>query len=495
MIEDYRPPGQDTDADWEDPDRSLIDEGLAPAPPLELRLLRSWGPWIADYAAMKSAPTGYALGAVLAAVAACLGAARKVRARPGWESFPALWILLVGPPSANKTPPLTPITEILKEIERDEGEGFDPIRRAYETKRQAAKEARSAWEAAVEKAVKAAIAVPEKPPAADEPEEPRPPKIVVGNPTIEAMVPILKHSPRGVVLVRDELAGFIGNFDKYGGSGDAAFWLERYDGGPFSSERVKSGNIGGDIGLASIVGGIQPERLAELLFDRPDDGLVSRWLMIYPEPVPRVWSTPEADMERLRLALRRLRRLSVDIEAGVLTPRIVPIADDAADIFSRWWIDNGAAGEATAGFQAGSLGKGPGVVLRLALVLEFLEWAWIGGQEPTSVSKASVAAAIGLFEGYFLPCSSRVFARTTRDQIGAAASMLAKQIRRRGERVVNAKAIQREWRLPGLSSAEPVKAALAKLAMGGWVRKVPPLGRGRPPGDWEVNPLLWEAGS
>jgi hypothetical protein len=484
------------EGDWSDPDWSLVDEGLAPAPILPLALLRSWGPWIADYAAMKSAPTGYVLGIVLAAAAACIGAARKVRARFGWESYTALWVLLVGPPSANKTPPLSPITAILKDIEREESEGFEPIRRAYETKRQAAKEARTIWESAVEKAVRAGNAPPEKPPGADEPEEPRPPKIVVTNPTIERMVPILKHSPRGVILVRDELAGFVGNFGKYGGDGDAAFWLERYDGGAFSSERVKSGDVEGDIGLASIIGGIQPEPLAELLFSRADDGFVSRLLMIYPEPVPRVWATPVADMDRIRLALTRLRGVAADIDAGRLTPRIVPLADDAKDLFSRWWIDNGAAGEASTGFQAGVLGKGPGVVLRLALVLEYLEWAAGDGPEPVNVCLASIAAAIGLFEDYLLPSAYRVFGGAARDKKDLAAAMLLKKIRHVGERVVNAKTVYRTWRLPGLTTAPTVKAALDRLSEAGWARSdpgEPDAKGGRPAGNWSINPLLWGA--
>ena len=47
--------------------------------------------------------------------------------------------------------------------------------------------------------------------------------------TVEALAPILRVNPRGLLLARDELAGWIGSFDRYSGKGksgaDAANWL------------------------------------------------------------------------------------------------------------------------------------------------------------------------------------------------------------------------------------------------------------------------------
>ena len=480
------------EGDWDNPDRSLADSDLPPAPDLPLPLLRSWGPWIADYAAMKSAPIGYALGAVLAGAAAAIGSSRMIEARPGWRVYPALWVLLVGPPSAHKSPAQVPIVTILKNIEREEAVDFDAERRDYETKRQAANEVRETWERDVKKAIKSGGPAPLKPMGADDPEEPSPPRIVVNDATVEAMAPMLKANPRGVLLERDELAGFIGNIGKYGGDGDAAFWLERYDGAPFSTDRVKRGHVQGDIGLVSILGGIQPERAQELLLNRPDDGFVSRFLLIYPEPARRVWETPTADLEKLKYSLMRLRALTPNCENGRPQPVVLSLCDVAKTYFSEWWIENGDEGRASSGFRAGILGKAPGVVLRLALILELLEWAGGNGAEPTSVSRESLAAAIGLYGDYFLPLAGRVLGGATRTKDEALASVLLKQIRRRRDRTVNAKAVYRNWSLPGLAAAKATNAALEALSVAGWVRPFRDARIGRPRGDWEVNPQLWE---
>ena len=51
--------------------------------------------------------------------------------------------------------------------------------------------------------------------------------------TVEAVAPILEANPRGVLLARDELAGWIRSFDRYAGGkggGDAAHWLSMHNG-------------------------------------------------------------------------------------------------------------------------------------------------------------------------------------------------------------------------------------------------------------------------
>src|SRR4051812_24414879 len=87
----------DDGGDWEDPDRRVIDQGLAPPPPLPLHVFGPrWAGWLDQFARSKSAPVDFAVGSLLAAAAAALGAARAVSPKPGWTEFPALWCLLVG---------------------------------------------------------------------------------------------------------------------------------------------------------------------------------------------------------------------------------------------------------------------------------------------------------------------------------------------------------------------------------------------------------------
>jgi hypothetical protein len=222
-------------------------------------------------------------------------------------------------------------------------------------------------------------------------------------------------------------------------------------------------------------------------------------LLIYPDAVEPEWVTPAADMEPLRRALAKLRGLPVEIEGGAIVPKMLRLTPEAAAWFGRWWVENVRAGNASVGCRAGLLGKASGLVLRLALILEYLEWAAADGPEPDAVSPHSVAAATALFEEYLLPSACRAYGGAGRDKGETDAAMLARQIRHRREAVINAKAVYREWGLPGLSTSKAVRDALDKLQAAGWVRPatsaVSTARGGRPPSDWEVNPLLWESPS
>ncbi len=62
--------------------------------------------------------------------------------------------------------------------------------------------------------------------------------------TLEGLVPILLQNPRGVLLTRDELVGWIGSFDKYSkgsASADVAHWLSLYNAESITVDR-KTGN-------------------------------------------------------------------------------------------------------------------------------------------------------------------------------------------------------------------------------------------------------------
>ena len=74
----------------------------------------------------------------------------------------------------------------------------------------------------------------------------KPMRYVVYDTTIEKLADILSYSNRGVLVKRDEIAGWIGSMEKYGGTGRGAsakhaFWLQAYDGGSYIVDRIQRG--------------------------------------------------------------------------------------------------------------------------------------------------------------------------------------------------------------------------------------------------------------
>ena len=117
---------------------------------------------------------------------------------------------------------------------------------------------------------------------------PKQPRAMMMDTTIEAAQEILKDSPNGVLLDQDELSGFFGSMDKYSGARgaqkDRAFWLQAYNGGSYTVNRIIRGNVHIDHLSASILGGVQPEPIRKLADGGEDDGLLQRFITIVLRP-------------------------------------------------------------------------------------------------------------------------------------------------------------------------------------------------------------------
>jgi hypothetical protein len=139
------------------------------------------------------------------------------------------------------------------------------------------------WQGQIKAAVKGGKTPPSMPPAAIEPDEPSRRRTLVVDATPEAVGAILAGNPQGTMHFRDELAGWLNSFDRYS-PGGREFWLEAYGGRPFVIDRkgVKE-PLTIPFNGVTVLGGIQPAKLAGALLDSPDDGLTARFLCAWPE--------------------------------------------------------------------------------------------------------------------------------------------------------------------------------------------------------------------
>lgn len=501
-----RPRPFDPCAGWPEPDARLLNGGPRPAPGFPMACLGPLAGYVADLAAAKRAPVDYVAAPLLATTAGIVGASRAVRIAENWTEANVLWVACVGNPSSGKSPPLVTIKRAALAIERDEGSDLAERKRDYESRRVEAEAVRAAWEAQVKAAVAKGSQAPRRPEAADEPEEPRAPRMMAGDATREALARLLVVNPRGLLLVLDELQALLGNFGKYGGA-DEPFYLSAYSGDFAPVDRVKGGTLTAPRAFLSITGCIQPEKFQALLTGRANDGLVSRFIPVWPDP-PREWArdVPTVDERRLASVFAKLRSLAMDAdEAGEAIPRGLPLSEGAADVFFGWCREQHAKALAAHGFLAEFLGKSKGTCARVALVLELLEWAAGGNgsaEGPREISEQAMARAVTLFDSYFEPMALRVYADAALPEVERHAIALLKEIQKRAHGrsrdtapKLNVRAVYREWGVPGVSSAADANAACEFLAECGCLRKDKSGAHrsgdtGRRPNDWIVNPRL-----
>ena len=480
--------------DWPEPDPLLLRRGRRPPVPFPDKVLApEWDQWVHDTAKSAGAPADYVAAPLLAAMAAVVGNARAASPWEGWIEPAILWVGAVGDPSSGKSPGSDPVLALVREIEREIGESFDETYRQWKTDVASAEIIKEMWSAKVREAVKAGADAPRMPQGAMVPPEPERPRIITNDATPERLGSMLAANPKGLFSVRDELSGWLLGFDRYSRGGERSFWIEAFGGRPFTIDRVKAG---GSLRIprlsVSVFGGIQPDRLTSLLFSGDDDGLPSRFIWVWPDPLPPVRPTGAPSKEAVMSGLRRLASLRPGLTESGEYPILMRLDAKAADTLQQWRLEHTAAIRGKSGMVESAWGKLPGTLVRIAMLLELSTWATSpsGTPEPATVSEASLLRALVLVEDYLKPMMDRVYGDAGLPEDERNAASLARHIAHNGLTAINVREMSRSARIPGIKDKAAMKAAIDALTEAGWLRPDETPTGGRPRSDFLVNPKV-----
>ena len=293
------PAGTGHGDDWPAPED--LPAGLPPVQTFDPALLpAALRPWITDIADRMQCPPDYPAAATVVCLAAVVGRQVGIRpkARDDWTVAANLWGAIIGRPSLLKSPALAEPMKAVDALEvkaRDAHADAEKEHRAALTLNAAyAKEATTRLQKAVKDGdkLKAEALARE---AIEEPEPPARRRYKTSDATVEMLGELLRDNPRGVLVFRDELVGFLRSLDREGREGTRAFYLEAWNGtGGFVFDRIGRGTVEIEAACVSILGGIQPGPLADYLSETlrggaGDDGLLQRFqVAVWPDP-PAVW--------------------------------------------------------------------------------------------------------------------------------------------------------------------------------------------------------------
>lgn len=221
-------------------DMSVIasNRSLPAAFPLAL-LPPKWSDWCISEADCAGTPADYVALALLVTAASVIGNARRVAPWAGWIEPCILWGMIVGDPSAGKTPGLKPPLALVHPIDRERTEAFAATMQAWRERDAEAKLIREVWEREFKAAVSKSLPRPAMPTGAVSPPKPVCPALIINDSTPEMLALLARAMPKGLLLFRDELAGWLCDFGRYGGDGERQLWLEAYNGAPRRIDRVK----------------------------------------------------------------------------------------------------------------------------------------------------------------------------------------------------------------------------------------------------------------
>jgi hypothetical protein len=481
------------------PDMSLLENSRADAPHFDPVMLfgEAWGDWVRTAAEAGAAPADYTAATLLSVAGSLIGNARWVQVSHSWQEPPLIWTMLIGNPSAGKTPGAKPVRRALAKIEHDERTGMASKIETWEKEAALCKLKHSSWQTNVKKA----FANDSEPPPEPEGPGPRPwvPRLSLSDTTIEAAAQVLASQQKGLLVNRDELAGVLGNLTRYANGGsDGPFYLEGYNGGSFASERKGSGSIYVSRLSLTLTGTIQPERLATLLLKTEEDGMLARFIPIFPELVPVGVSEKQEDFcfsQNALLKLHGLQMVPVDIDKpdGELEPLFVHFTEKSVEAMTNFRCYCRELEGQHSSLMVSLIGKLPGMAARLSLILSYLDWAVVSDihvDAPEKIELDVFSRATAFCRDYIVPMSLRAYAEAAKPPAERAAMSLAHLIREERMTDLNPRVIGRRNR-SGLKDPREVKAAIAVLVDAHWLTEHSEKTAGAPKTVWVVNPQVF----
>jgi hypothetical protein len=268
--------------------------------------------------------------------------------------------------------------------------------------------------------------------------------VYVTDVTTECLAPILARTARGVLVVRDELTGWVSALNQYrGGKGaDRQFYLSCWSGEPAKVDRKsdRGESLIVTDPFLSVIGCLPPAKLAALeAGSEGEDGFLDRILFVFPAPVrQRRWSWSGLAPETEQIwedVVSRLYALEIDRdEHDAPVPVVLDLAPEARQAWEAWYNAHAAEAEAPDFPEAliGPWSKLVAYAVRLALILHLLRTACDETDSP-EVDSESLGRAFRLVR-YFKSHARVVYARLRQPEKARQVGHAIEWIRRHGGR-------------------------------------------------------------
>ncbi|MCO5139283.1 MAG: YfjI family protein [Shinella sp.] len=457
--------------------------------------------YVFDVADRQQSVPDFVAVAALTGIAAVVG--NRIRVAPkqndDWIEVPNLWGAIIGPPSAMKSPAmqsaLGPIYAIQDDMRKEwqsdlDAADIDDVLTNLDAK-EAKKKAEKALKAGDRDAARAILADVTK----GDDDEPPCPRIVVNDATVEKLGELLNENPRGLLLIRDELPGFLSRMESEEYAGERAFYLESFNGsGRFTYDRIGRGTVHIENCTLSIIGGVQPSRIAPIvrgaITGTSNDGLIQRLqLAVWPDPRAS-WKWVDRHPDRAaREAFEKVFRDLHELELGRPDePAVFRLSDNAQDIFRQWMeeIQTEARGGKLSPVLEAHLLKMPKTVASLALIFELVD----GGR--FEVREHAMLRALA-WADYLRSHANRLYS-SGNTMIEDGARLILERRHQLPEEFTARDIYKKDW--AGLSDREVATMAIELLVSTHHcheVEKSSGSNRGRPTETYRWNPILREA--
>lgn len=326
-----------------------------------------------------------------------IGDTCRIMVKPGWEESCGLYAAIIAVPSAKKSPALKSGSKFLYEFATIlEGE--------YQDSYLDYREALDKYDEDIDAYEDGKL---EKKPR--KPVEPKRERLYTDDVTVEALSSLMADNPKGLISIKDELAGFTKALNQYkGGAGaDRQFYLTCFNGAPLNVDRKGREPIILPRTFLSIIGNLPPDVLSELTGEKgQEEGWFERWIFVFPDSIKQRWNdftVSHTAEEAARSCFRELYRIRSGTDP--FESKIISISFEAKQLYMVWYDSHYAEIEQPdfPPVLRGTWGKTPGQVARLALIIHCCR-----DKVANQVTEETMKMAIDLGE-YFKLNAKKVF--------------------------------------------------------------------------------------
>lgn len=421
---------------------------------------------------------------LLACLARAIGNKRVIRLKQTWTEPAIIWAAIIGKSGTHKTPSLQAAMQFLQRRESESFAAHAEAAEKYEQELACYDRDLAAWKKLRNNT--------EPPPW--KPEPPACNRFLTSDTTIEALAALLAAQFDGILVSRDELAGWLGGIAEYkGGKGsDLGHWLAAWSGAPMTVDRktgaVKMLHV--PRAAVSLVGGIQPGVLRSAIGrEHMQDGLCARLLMAMPDLKPVRWSdatinpATEAAMGRVFDALLSMEP-AADAE-GNPEPFPLDLTPEAKVLWVAYFNRHRAELADLDDDLAAAWSKLEAYAARFALIIQLCAWA-AGVASGDAIDESSMQAGIELSD-WFGGEAKRVYGLFVESEEDREQRELVELIRRRGGAITARELMHTSRQYQPTEVADAALTGLARTGHGEW--HIETATGGRPRREFRLSPV------
>lgn len=304
----------------------------------------------------------YLFTTLLTSVAGLVGNRAKIELKKGWSEPCIMWSIIIGNPSAKKTPAMNFIINPILDLDFNQFKKLNEEIEEVKNNRQ---------------------------------------QFVLKDSTVEAVYQVLKHNPYGVMFYCDEMMTFVNNLSRYKNNSDKSHFLSIYNNEHVVINRKKEGESFMISNAAvSIIGSIQPDVLP-FFFDcfGTNDGGAQRFLYCYPSIKTKTcWIEEELNISEYNEFKSLLLRIPSYLEEFCINESLTyALSDEAKLIFEEFYNNTHANAIKEETLEQTFMIKGVAQVARLSLVFQIIEDS-LSIRPSKKISFESMEKAIAAYE-------------------------------------------------------------------------------------------------